>query len=170
MTAATRNALHPGRWTTGPTGATASFRVRDVLHRPVTGTLPVLAAWVEVGPDGLPQRVRAELDLAGVDTGNARRDKDLRGRRFFDLDGAGQTVLVFEGHDAKGTEDGWTLPGELVLRDARCPVVLQVERTGPRSVRATAQLDRRDLGLRAPRLLVGLVVALTVEAELAAPA
>jgi polyisoprenoid-binding protein YceI len=26
--------------------------------------------------------IRAELDTRGIDTGNRRRDKDLRGRRF----------------------------------------------------------------------------------------
>ena len=167
MSAPTRDALHPGRWSTGPTTAVASFRARDVLHRPVTGTLPVRSATVEVGADGQPERVRAELELAGVDTGSARRDRDLRGKRFLDVERG--DVLLFTAGPATATADGWTLPGELDLHGARCPVVLQVQRTGPSSVRATAQLDRRDLGIRVPRLMVGSVVVVTVDAELAPP-
>ena len=165
MSTPTREALHPGRWTTGPTTATASFQARDVLHRTVTGTLPVRFAVVEVGPDGRPERVRAELELAGVDTGSKRRDHDLRGKRFFHVESGG--VLLFTAASATATADGWTLPGELDLHGARCPVVLQVQRTGPSSVRATAKLDRQDLGIRVPRLIVGSFVMVTVDAELA---
>ena len=167
MSAPTTNPLQAGRWTAGPTTLTATFQARDVLHRTVTGTLPVRSAMVEVGPDGRPERVRAELDLAGVDTGSTRRDHDLRGKRFFDVERAG--VLLFAAGPATATPAGWTLPGELDLHGIRCPVVLEVHRTGPTSVRATAQLDRRDLGIRVPRLMVGSVVTVTVDADLVPP-
>ena len=173
MSAPTREALHPGRWTTGPTTATASFQARDVLHRTVTGTLPVRSAVVEVGPDGRLERVQAELELAGVDTGSTRRDHDLQGKRFLHVELGG--VLLFTADSATATAtatataDGWTLPGELDLHGARCPVVLRVQRTGPSSVRATATLHRQDLGIRVPRLIVGSLVTVTVDAELAPP-
>ncbi len=167
MTAPARG-LRPGCWTAGPDTAVASFRARDVVHKPVTGTLPVRSASVEVDGDGAPVRIVAELDLAGVDTGHARRDRDLRGRRFFDVQRS--DVLVFTAGRVTATRDGWALDGELDLHGTRCTVVVEVERTGPTSVRATTGFDRRQLGIRVPRLMVGSQVAVSVEAELAPPA
>ncbi len=161
--------LRDGRWEVDPAGTRAAFRVRDVLHRPVTGTLEVTDGRVDV-VDGVPVRVEARLDLAGVDTGNARRDHDLRGRRFFDVDGS--AVLAFSGGPARAVSGGWELPGTLVLRDVRCPVRLAVE-VDPHDdgvqVRATATLDRRELGIRVPRVLVGSQVHLTITAVLRPP-
>lgn len=54
-----------------------------------------------------------------------------------------------------------------------CPVdgLMEMVTSGEHSarVRATATIDRRRLGIRAPRLPVGSVVTLAVEAELRAP-
>jgi polyisoprenoid-binding protein YceI len=58
---------------------------KDALSRPVSGTLDVHAGHVDVAA-GVPRRAAARLDLASVDTGNARRDRDLRGHRFLDVE------------------------------------------------------------------------------------
>lgn len=167
MSAPTRSDLCPGRWEVVVAQSRASFTARDVLHRPVTGTLPLRSAAVDVGPDGSLLSVVAALELAGVDTGNVRRDRDLRGRRFFDVQE--HPVLRFRGGPAVTTPDGWTLGGSLGLGSMTCPVAVDVVRTGPTSVRATTTLDRRELGLTAPRLLVGAQVTVQLEVELEAP-
>lgn len=163
--------LRSGRWSVDTRTSRAMFRVRDVLHKPVTGSVPVLSGSVEVDDHGSPIAVLAELDLAGVDTGNARRDRDLRGRRFFDVESSPR--LVFRGGPGTARPDGgWLLPGVLGLRGTTCPLELVVVPVpdGPASrVRATGTVDRRQLGLRAPRLLVGSMVSLTVDAYLLPP-
>lgn len=165
MTAATQ-ALATGIWTVEASSTTASFRALDLLRKAVTGTLPVVRGQVRVAADGLIDEVSAELDLAGVATGNPRRDASLRGRQFFDVDS--DPVLRFAGGPAvQVTDDSWTLPGELVLREMRCPVDVRVERVGPARVRATTSLDRRDLGIRVPRVLVAHRVEVVVDAALA---
>jgi polyisoprenoid-binding protein YceI len=172
MSAPTRpGVLQPGRWAVTPTSSRAGFTARDVLRKPVVGTLDITSAYVEVDEHGIPVAVSAELDLASVDTGNDRRDTDLRGRRFFDVSGSPQ--LLFTGGPGVHRGDGWSVPGLLTLRGVSCPVQLAVtvrERAdGGRSVRAEAVLDRRDLGITVPRLLVGATVQVTVEAELLPP-
>lgn len=155
-----------GRWTVDTTSARATFSARDLLHRPVSGTLDVTSGSVDVS-DGVPVRAEARLDLGSVDTGSARRDRDLRGPRFFDV--AASPVLAFAGGPARSAPEGWHLPGVLTLRGTSCALVLTVEvddaEDGPR-VRASTTLDRRDLGIHVPRLLVGTAVHLTVTALL----
>ena len=177
MTAPTRSSVLPaGRWSVLPSATQACFRVRDVLHRPVTGRLDVVRGHVDVDGAGVPVAVVAELDLASVDTGHLRRDRDLRGRRFFDVERS--ALLVFTAGTASAGPDGaWSLPGALRWGGSSCPVDLDVEvvgdegpgGAGPRRVRATTVVDRMVLGLRAPRVLVGRQVQVTVEAELAPP-
>lgn len=158
----------PGTWTLQ--SATAEFLARDVLRKQVRGTLPVRTAQVEVDGDGRVSGVTAELDTSGVTTGHPKRDRDLRGRTFFDVDG--HPVLRFVGGPAHQGPDGrWTLPGHLQLKGASCPVELDVELLAATSelvrVRATASLDRRAAGICVPRLLVGTQVQIRITAELA---
>lgn len=157
-----------GLWTVDPAATRAEFRGRDLLRMTVVGTLPVRSGSVEVAPNGTVVRVRAELDPAGVTTGIGRRDHDLRGRRFFDV--ATSPVLGFTGGPARPRpQGGWTLPGVLVLRGVECVVELAVDLVtdgdGVR-VRATTSLDRREIGIRVPRVLVAHGVRITVDAAL----
>lgn len=161
-------ALATGRWTVLPGSARASFRCRDVLHRTVTGTVSVTAGAVDVDARGVPVSVLAELDLSSVDTGNARRDRDLRGPRM--LDAEGSPLLAFRGGPATARDDGgWVLPATLTMKGVTCPVEVAVAVNGHR-VSVSATVDRRELGIRAPRLLVGTAVTVLVEAELVPPA
>ena len=165
--------LAAGTWTCDVRASSARFRARDVLHKPVDGTLPVLSASVQVSPEGSPLQVQAELDLAGVDTGSTRRDHDLRGRRFFDAEH--DRMLRFTAGAARADGPGrWLVDGELALRGHRCPLQLTAELVlvagGRGRVRASATLDRRDVGITVPRLLVGRWVDVEVEAVLVPPA
>ena len=69
---------------TDAAATTATFTVTEKFGLMTAhGTIPVVTADVTVDADGLP-RGTATLDVSALDTGNARRDKDLRGARFFD--------------------------------------------------------------------------------------
>lgn len=164
--------LAAGTWAVDAPASSARFHARDVLRKPVVGTLPVRTASVQVSPQGSPLHVTAELDLGGVSTGNARRDRDLRGRRFFDVESDG--VLRFTAGPARAQDPGhWLLDGQLELRGRRCLAEVAVQLLdvvdGRARVRATASIDRRDAGITVPRLLVGRLVDVQVEAVLLAP-
>jgi polyisoprenoid-binding protein YceI len=50
------------------------------------GHVPIIEATVDIGPDGLPSAITGSLDLGTIDTGNTRRDSDLRKQGLLDLD------------------------------------------------------------------------------------
>jgi polyisoprenoid-binding protein YceI len=155
-----------GRWQAVTPTSTAGFAVRNFGGaNTVQGTLPVVAAWVEVDPSGEPIAVHAELDLAAIDTKNARRDRDLRKPRL--LDTAQQPTLTFVGGTPVRFADHWELAGHLIGKatvDMVLVVQVVVGESGDISVRATGTFDRQDLGVKAPAFMIGRQIDVTIEA------
>lgn len=158
--------LAAGTWSIVPDATTVSFSIRDKLVTTVHGTFPVLSGSAVIGTDGGASKVHVELDAAGIDTGNVRRDKDLRAARFLNVP-AHPTVVVDAG-PAGAAPTGWQLAAELTARGSRCQVTLDVvplAREGARvRVRVTGRLDRSELGIRVPTFIVGRYVDLDVTA------
>ena len=157
-------------WSVDTGRSTAAFRVGNLGVRHVRGTVPVLSGSVTTDGDGRVLALDAVLDAAGVDTGNAHRDRDLRSPRLL---GVEQTpTWSFAAGPAEPHDDGWRVTGVLTVRRP-CDVVLAVEPVvalpgGGLRVRATARLDRRDAGVRAPRALVGREVEVELDVVLRA--
>ena len=82
----TMTTVAAGTWTVDLAHTRAAFAARHLFGSTVPGTIAVTAGTIEVGTDGRPVRFHATLDPASIDTGNARRDSDLRGRRFLAVD------------------------------------------------------------------------------------
>jgi polyisoprenoid-binding protein YceI len=167
----------PGDWAAEPAASTITFAVRNFGLRTVTGQIPLSSAVVIAGPGGRPAGIRAELDARGIDTGNRRRDSDLRGPRF--LATGRWPAITFEASDIQANGTCWTIDGTLTVKDTRCPVRLNVGRlstrpagpAGPVHVHATGSLDRRAAGVEAaPAFLVGHRVALSLSVQLCPPA
>ena len=161
--------LAAGTWTLDPAASTARFSVRNLgVHR-VTGTVPLTAGSVEVDGGGAVVVVTGEADAAGVDTGSARRDADLRAARLLSV--GTDRVWTFRGGaagDGAAPGIGGTLRIAGTLRVRReCAVVwagvLRREGDGAVRVSATTRLDRRDAGVSAPRVLVGREVDVTLD-------
>ena len=166
----TSTSLRTGTWLVQAERTRAAFTVAN-LGRTVEGTVPVREGELVVDGSGAPQRLAATLDLAGIDTANTRRDKDLRKPRFLDLDAHPTLTFVSERITTGG--DGWTAHGTLSARGTSCALTLQGTRPsqpdedGSVRVEATAVLDRRDLGVKAPRVLIGHQLSITVTVWLA---
>ena len=92
----TATPVRPGDWAADPAVCTLTFAVRNFGLRTVTGQIPLTSAVIHVDPGGQPVSIRAELDAQGIDTGNRRRDKDLRGHRF--LATGRWPAITFEAH------------------------------------------------------------------------
>lgn len=173
MTGTTQAAsLRAGRWQLRSTLSCARFAVRNLGVWTVHGQVPIRVASVEVNRTGRPVAVHAALDLAGIDTGNARRDADLRKPGL--LGTAKFPLLTFTGGPAERAEAGWSLPGRIEAHGAEVSVLLAatvLERGdfGDVAVSVTTELDRRTLGIRAPRLLIGPRIRVTIDAVFAAP-
>jgi polyisoprenoid-binding protein YceI len=162
--------LAPGRWTADPVRTRAGFAVGNLGWAVVHGSVPVVTGQLDVDDTGRPVRVRAELDLGGIDTGNARRDADLRKPGLLDLDA--HPTMTFVSDDVRADGAGWRADGVLALRGTSCPLVVTgTAEAGPDGVlrvTGSAVLDRTAVGVRAPRLMIGRTVTITVEAELTA--
>jgi polyisoprenoid-binding protein YceI len=161
----------PGRWAADAAACTVTFAVRDLGIHTVTGQLPVTSADVTVDGHGQPARIRAELDIRRIDTGNRRRDADLRGARFFDADR--WPSISFEATAISPCATGWTVEGQLTVKDVTSPVRLEVtevramspDPASPVSLRATGSLDRRTAGITAgPGFLIGHAISLSLTA------
>jgi polyisoprenoid-binding protein YceI len=160
-------AAGPG-WAIVPHNTTAAFQVRNFGVHTVHGVVPVVSATVTAAGLHRVDGVRMVLDLAAIDTAHHRRDKDLRGRRLLDTDHFPE--LVFESTAVTGSLDAWEAEGALSAKGTSTPVTVTVERvSGPVNdhvtVRATTSFDRRELGIRAPRFLVGHRIEVEVTAQ-----
>jgi polyisoprenoid-binding protein YceI len=165
----TMTSVGAGIWTADLTRTRAAFAARHLFGQTVHGTIAVTGGTLDVGPDGQPRRFLATLDPSSIDTSNARRDADLRGRRFLAVEACPLMEAAADAIDSTG--DGWR--ADAVLRVHRCEAPLRIEAkldilpTGARLlVSGTARLDLRDAGIRVPGLLVRRFVDLTFSAQL----
>jgi polyisoprenoid-binding protein YceI len=166
MTTTSATVLAAGRWTVDPGRSRATFRVGN-LGRTVTGTVPIIDGTIEVGAGGRPTAISGSLDLGAIDTGNTRRDKDLRGPRFLDLDD--HPTMTFTASEIIATPAGWRISGQLAVRGTRVQLTGEAEVSrpgGPLAVTARTQLDRRALGIRVPAVMIGRTIGITVSALL----
>jgi polyisoprenoid-binding protein YceI len=158
-----------GRWEIDPGNSTAEFAVRNFGVNTVRGIVPIREATAVVVAQGHGiTAVHAGLHLAGIDTANTKRDKDLRGRRLLDTEQFPE--LTFDATHIQGTTEGWRLTGSMTAHGATIPVTLDATLiTGPTkgqlTIRATTRFDRRDLGIKAPRVMIGHDVQVQINAQ-----
>ena len=162
MTAA--GTLTAGTWQADLARSTASFKVGN-LGRTVNGTVPVTGGSVEIGPDGALLAVHGTLDLGAIDTGIPRRDLDLRKPSLLDLDR--HPTMTFTATSAEPVDGGWQVTGTLSARGTSTELSGRADLStvdGEAVMTATTRLDRRTLGIRAPRIMIGRYVDITVTA------
>ena len=156
-----------GTWLVSDSRTRVGFSVGN-LGATVHGTVACRWGRVEIGEDGAPRRVRAEMDLDSLDTGIARRDSDLRKPRFLDIDR--YPVMTWSADRFTRAGDGrWAAEGVLCVRGTSAPLTLvgapEPDGGGIR-VQAAGELDRRAVGIRAPALVVGRTVRIAIDAWL----
>ena len=164
MTTTSPVALSTGRWTVDPAQSTATFQVGS-LGRTVTGTVPVTEGTVVI--DGQHSAITGSLDLGAIGTGNARRDKDLRKPKFLDLDR--YPTMTFTADTITIAPAGWRVTGQLTARGTSVRLAGNVDVSGEytsATLTAHTQLDRRALGIRAPRIMIGNHIDITVTATI----
>jgi polyisoprenoid-binding protein YceI len=168
----TMTSVAAGTWTVDLAHTRASFTARHLLGQTVPGTITVTAATIEVGQDGHPRRLHATLDPASIDTGHARRDSDLRGKRFLAVDSYPLMEIIAD--QITATAEGWR--ADAALRGHGCEAPLRIDATLEAAaahrlqLNGSARLDLRDAGIRVPALLVRRFVDLSVSAVLTRPA
>ena len=172
MTGAVLQTLQTGRWQLQTAVSSARFTVSNLGVRTVHGQLPIREAWVDVDQAGRPISVAATLELDRIDTGNRRRDADLRKPNLLDLER--YPLLMFTADSILPGVSGWVVAGTLAGRGREVPLELTAQITargedGPVTIEADAVLDRRALAVRAPRLMIGAVLRVHLQAVFSVP-
>jgi polyisoprenoid-binding protein YceI len=150
-----------GRYAIDNRGSTITFRGRHLFGlAPVAGTMTIRDGLVDVADPLTESSVQVEIDTASFDTGNSRRDGDVRSPRFLDV--GRYPSMTFTSRRLARSEGRWTLAGTLTVRDVARPVSLAIEWSTvtpewPSSfvAWATTRIDRTEFGLTAARGMAG---------------
>ncbi len=172
-------------YTIDPSHTSAGFGVVHLGLSHVHGTIPVKSASAEI-PAGstIPTAVTADLNIAGINTNDDRRDADLKGKDWFDV--ANNPVMTFK--STKITKGGdpasFTIVGELTMHGVTKPLTLDAHvegaapdaRGNPRiAYSAVGKIDRRAWNVNfqgatpGGNLIVGNEIDLALEIEAVKP-
>ena len=160
--------LAPGRWTLDPARSRAEFRVAHTWGlATVTGHFKGQEGWLSVD-ENERWSMELTLDAASIDTGNGRRDKDLRSKKFFDIDR--HPKVRFRSTNVTSAGDRLLVTGELTA--AGSTVTIEVETTISRrgddlALDGSATVDQLQFGMsQGPLRMVKSPTKLHVEALL----
>lgn len=148
---------------------TAAFTVKEKFGLITThGVIPVVKADVTVDSNRLPAGT-ATFDVSGIDTGNTRRDRDLRGRHFFET--ATFPLMDFRSVSTRRAGDDVVVDGLLTIRGEDCPLSLvarlEPQADGSVKVHATGTFNRMTSPLRkTPRWIINPTIDVVVDAVL----
>lgn len=139
------------------------------------GRLPVARGWLLVDTDDFSSgKAELDIDLAGVDMGDADWDKAVRGSRLLDTEQGRYAHFASSSVDILNARQGM-MHGKLRLRGKTVPVdvAFTLNRAGTTifgmekriGFSARAQLDRRRFGITAFPGSIGQWVTLRLEVE-----
>ncbi|MCC7384846.1 MAG: YceI family protein [Deltaproteobacteria bacterium] len=168
-------------WTTDPDHTEVGFSVRHMMISDVTGRFKTANATIQLDDkDATKSKVEVEVDVASIDTRNAKRDDHLRSADFFDA--AKMPKMTFKSTSIKKAGKGFKVTGDLTIRGITKPVTLDVSTLtntvkdpwgmNRRAAVATAKISRKDFGLNWNKaletggVLVGDEVTITISTEL----
>lgn len=156
--------------------SSVSFKVRHMMVSKVTGVFETFSGTLDfVEGDPGAWSVAAVIDMASVNTNDAKRDEHLRSPDFFDVEG--HPEMVFKSTGVKADGGDYVLAGELTLMGVTRPVELELEFNGEiddpwgntrAGFSASGKLDRRDFGMSWNKTMDkgGIVVGNEVSFEL----
>lgn len=164
-----------GTYTIDPIHSTVGFVVRHLMVSKVRGGFDKVEGTITVGEDPGDSAVEATIDAASVSTREAQRDAHLRSADFLDVEHFPE--LRFVSSQVRPSDDGWTVSGQLTIRDVTRPVTLELEFNGSgrdpygndrAGFSAVTEIDREDFGITYNAALEagGVVVGKTVKIEL----
>jgi polyisoprenoid-binding protein YceI len=170
------------RWTLDAGHSAVGFSVRHLMITNVRGEFEKFRGAVTFDvahPEAM--RVEATIDVASINTREAKRDADLRSPLFFDAESHPEMTFVSKSVRAAG-DGGLDVTGDLTLRGTTHEVLLsvrdvsapQVDMRGNTRIGATAmaKIKRSDYGmtwnkaLETGGVVVGDVVTIALEVSL----
>lgn len=156
-----------GTWTIDPIHTDISFNVRHMMVSKVRGNFKEFSGEIVTGESFADSTVRAEVQLASIETHNEQRDNHIRSADFFEVET--YPTMTFSSTAIKANGDDWVLEGDLTLHGVTKSVELSLEINGFGSdayggVRsgfsAKGEINRSDFGvdIHTPMETGGVVV------------
>jgi polyisoprenoid-binding protein YceI len=147
----------PTNWRIDPAHSSAQFSVRHMMISAVRGQFGGVKGTVVYDSQNLAaSSVNATIDCTTVNTGDAKRDSDLKSAKFFDVEH--YPVMTFKSKRVdKGSGDKLKVTGDLTINNTTQEVVLDV--SGPSSAihdtqgrekvgaNATTTISRKAFGI-----------------------
>jgi len=169
-----------GTWAIDGSCSTVGFAAKHLLVATVRGRFDDVSGTVEVADPIEASSIDVTIEAASISTGDAERDRRVRGRELLDVATYPQLRYTATGvHHRRG--DSWTIPGELTIRDVTRAVELGVDYLGiitdaqgteQAAFSASTEIDREAFGvtwnpaLEAGGVLVGRTVKVELEVRL----
>ncbi len=162
-------------WAIDPTHTTVEFAVKNLFFFTVKGSLTTLEGNVVLDSANVrSSSTTVVLQSGSINTGNKRRDARLRAADF--LDAGRYPEIRFESTKVeRGTDrDTLRVTGALTIKDKSKEIVLdvsEIDRSCSPSgehveyYSARTDLDRRDFGVAALRLLIGRRLQITINVQ-----
>jgi polyisoprenoid-binding protein YceI len=169
------------RWTLDASHSHVSFAVRHMMIANVRGEFGAVSGEATYDP-AQPEnsRISVSIDVASINTREAKRDAHLRSADFFDAETYPTLTFVSKSVREKGA--GLEVKGDLTIRGTTREVTLAVEEITPTfadpwgnlrvGAQARTKIRRSDFGMRwnaaleAGGVLVGDEISIQIEAEL----
>lgn len=171
-------------WAVDASHTRIGFKVRHLMVSWVQGEFGDVSGTVEYDPAD-PTKTKAEVtvQMASVDTRDAKRDEHLRSADFFDVQK--HPTMTFRSKEVKKADGGkLAMSGDLTIRGVTKPVTFTVDGLGQPvkdpwgnqrvGASATATINRQDFGvnwnanLDSGGVVVGDEVQLVIDVELIA--
>jgi len=167
-------------WKLDSSHSQTNFSVKHLVISTVRGEFGKTEGTVVLDEGDITKsKVEATIDVASVNTREAKRDEHLKSPDFFDA--AKFPKMTFVSTKIEKAGDGLKVTGNLTLKGVTKPVTLDV--TGPtkeikdpwgntrRGLSATGKINRQDFGVAWSKLIeagpvVGDEVTINIEAEL----
>ncbi|ONI91987.1 hypothetical protein ALI144C_00215 [Actinosynnema sp. ALI-1.44] len=164
-----------GTWVADTIHSEVGFSVRHMMVSNVRGRFTDFDATITLAPDPLDSTATAAIRLESIETGNPKRDDDLRSGGFLDV--KNHPEMTFSSTGVRAGDGVFFLDGDLTIHDVTKAVTLQVEAHGfgpdpygftRAGFTATTQINRSDFGITGNMLIEGggVVIADTVKIQI----
>ena len=156
----------PETYKIDPVHSTIGFKIRHLAGR-VTGRFAEVAGTIKIDPEH-PETssVEASIQVASIDTSNAKRDNHLKSPDFFNA--AGFPVMTFKSKKVNVTaKDTADVTGDLTIHGVTKEVTLRVQFLGKAKApngtpqtgwEATTRINRTDFGVKWNSLVEGITM------------
>lgn len=143
------------KWNIDPDHSVAGFTVKHMMVANIRGTLTGITGTIFFDPAAIgSSSVEASLPLAGLSTGNKKREEHLMSADFFDA--GSYPTITFRSTKVEQTGDNRSrITGDLTMRGIKRPVTMETEFFGP--VKSPAELGGETT--------VGFSAALSINRE-----